>query len=185
MKTERPAAPDNPYQVPERAADGAALRADTGFAGLNRATRIKAGGQAVFAALCAGLVAVAGYTVTMEQAGLLVGAGIGLLVGASYLFGASRRWVRAVDGGLSIGGQLVPWSDVFFTAGQPLRGRKVLVSICFVEGGEPQMVSFRARGLGPDWLARMARLIRPWERLDEVERAFVRRLAGAPPQERY
>jgi len=170
---------DNPYEAPAR--DAVEARDDASFAPLNRAARARAAGQAAFALLFIGITALAGYLFASGLTGALVGAGVGLAVGASYLFGSSRRWVRLVEGGVTIGGQFIPWADVFFVESSAWGRRDRMLNVCFVEGGLAQMVSIRVPSADPDWAEVITRQIRPWERLDEVERDFIRRMVGAPP----
>jgi hypothetical protein len=173
-------APDNnPYEAPAR--DAVEARDDAAFAPLNRATRFRAAGQAAFALLCAAITALAGYFVAPGLIGLLVGVGVGVALGASYLFSSSKRWVRLVEGGVTLGGQFVPWADVFFAESSAWGRQNRMLNVCFVEGGQPRMVSVRVRVAVPDWAEVICGRIRPWERLDEVERTFIRKMVGASP----
>jgi hypothetical protein len=172
-------APDNPYEAPAR--DGVEARDDAAFAPLNRATRVRAVGQAAFALLFAGITTLTGYFFAPGLTGTLVGAGVGLALGASYLFGASKRWIRLVEGGVTLGGQFIPWADIFFVESGAWGRRNRMLNVCFVESGHTSMVSVRVPAADPDWAEVLGGRIRPWERLDEVERAFIRKMVGAPP----
>jgi hypothetical protein len=178
----------NPYHAPDREPDRVDLGSEEDFARLNSATRVKAAGQVLFGLFFAGITALAGWGLALSTVGLAVGAGIGLAVGAGYVLGASRRWIRVGSGGLTLGGQLVPWSDVFFAESSEssagfffARRRRRTLYLCYVEGGEPRMVSLHVSASDPDWSLRIQERLRPWERLDEVERAFIRQLVGASP----
>lgn len=172
-------APENPYEAPAR--DAVEARDDAAFAPLNRATRVRAAGQAAFALLFAGITTLTGFFFAPGLAGALAGAGVGLALGASYLFSASKRWVRLVEGGVTLGGQFVPWADVFFAESGAWGRQHRMLNVCFVEGGQTRMVSVRVPAVIPDWADVLRGRIRPWERLDEVERAFIRKMVGASP----
>ena len=82
---------------------------------------------------------------------------------------------------MTLGGQFVPWADVFFVDSSAWGRRDRMLNVCFVEGGQLSMVSVRVPAAAPDWAEVIAGRIRPWERLDEVERGFIRKMVGAPP----
>ena len=173
---------ENPYQVEGASHAEPHLGAEDAFRRVNRAARRQAVGQALLAAGFLGMVALFALY-SREGAGvrwaLVVRAGLGA---GTYLYRQSRTWLRLGEGGLRVGGQYVPWSEVFFL--QPVhygapRGRRFLY-LAFSEGQRPRMICLHRPPRDDGWLAAARERTRPEEDWTAAECELVERLLGRP-----
>jgi len=155
----------NPFRPPaaEQATDLAGELPE--FAAYNRERRAQLVAAALVVVLATGVVASAGALMATERTwgGGIAGGLSGLAVGAWYFWTRWRRSVRLGERGVVIGGDWVPWSDVFYLrahsyvehGGRGMEPRSSLVVyIGYVDQAGPRLTALgeRAQAWTPTWL---------------------------------